>query len=70
MGISDLYSYRKSVATATGNRRDSSSSIPGTARVFFSHSVQPDSGAYPASYPLGVGGPSPVLSRQGCKTEY
>jgi hypothetical protein len=40
-------------------------SIPIRSKRFFLHSVQIDSGALPASYPVGVGGSFPAVKRLG-----
>jgi hypothetical protein len=48
-----------SVGTATDYVMDGRASIPVMGNRLFVHSVQSGSGAYSASYPMGVGGSFP-----------
>jgi hypothetical protein len=53
------WSRDSSVGIMTGYRLDSLGSIPNSARLFLFSSVQTDSGAHTASYPMGTGGSFP-----------
>jgi hypothetical protein len=50
---------------ATGYGLDRPGSIPFSARFSLLHSVQTESEAHSASYPMGTGGSSPGTKRQG-----
>jgi hypothetical protein len=55
--ISDLFRGQDSAGgVKTGYLLDGPCSIPGNGRFSLLHSVQTDSGAHPASYPMGTGG--------------
>jgi hypothetical protein len=46
-------------------------SIPGRAKDFLLlHSVNTGSETHPASYTMGIGGPSPEVKRQGRETDH
>jgi hypothetical protein len=53
-----------------GNGLDGSDSIPGNASFFLLHSVQTGSGAYPVSYPMGIGGFSQGVKPAGCEADH
>jgi hypothetical protein len=57
------YAYGVGIPTDYG--LDGLGSIPGSVRFSLLHSVQTDSGAHPASYPVGTVGSFPGLKRPG-----
>jgi hypothetical protein len=49
---------------------DGPGSIPGNVRFSLLHSVQTDSGAYPASYPIGTRGSFPGVKQPGREADH
>jgi hypothetical protein len=61
--------FNKGAGIPTGCGLDGRSSIPGRGKTFSLASGQ-DSGAHPASYPMGTGGAlSPRVSRPGLEAD-
>jgi hypothetical protein len=67
-----IWTRYSSGGIATGYGLNNPGSILGRARFSLLHNVQTDSGAHPASYPMGIGGsfPGGGVKQQGREADH